>query len=60
MKRMLCGFLVLSCCVMSGCAESAYWYQRSVWGIDCRQDKLTNGQCTPVKKGGADAQAARP
>jgi hypothetical protein len=60
MKRLLCGMLVLAWCVLSGCADTAYWYQRTVWGIECRPDHLVNGSCTPTKKGSTDAQAARP
>jgi hypothetical protein len=60
MKRLLGGVLVLAWCLLSGCAEPSYWYQRTFWGIECRPDRLVNGYCTPVKKGSPDAQAARP
>ena len=32
-----------------GCSDVAYQYQRSVWGLDCRQAKLQNGQCVAVR-----------
>jgi hypothetical protein len=61
MKHLLSILLLLSCLALAGCADPAYWYQRTVWGIDCRPDHVQpNGQCTPVKKGSPDAQAARP
>jgi hypothetical protein len=41
--------LLLAC--LSGCSDAAYWQLRTFYGIDCRPEKLTNGQCTPVKKG---------
>ena len=40
--------------LLVGCGDLAHQYQRTVWGIDCRQDKLIHGQCAPVaatKKG---------
>ena len=40
--------------LLTGCGDIAHQYQRTVWGIDCRQDKLIHGQCAPVaaaKKG---------
>jgi len=48
--------------LFTGCADSAYWWQRTMMQIDCRPDKLTNGQCTSTSqaKGSGDVQAARP
>jgi hypothetical protein len=43
-------WLVCTLVVLSGCADSAYWWQRTAFGIDCRPDMLTSGQCTPVRK----------
>ena len=51
--------LVLSL-VLSGCMDVAQWQLRTFYGIDCRQEKLVNGQCVPVKKGGNDVQTAQP
>ena len=51
--------LVLSL-LFSGCMDVAQWQLRTFYGIDCRQDKLVNGQCVPVKKGGSDVQTAHP
>jgi hypothetical protein len=53
------GWLVLVL-LISGCADAAYWHQRTFYGIDCRPEKLTNGQCTPVQKGGASVKTAQP
>jgi len=51
--------LVLSL-LCSGCMDVAQWQLRTLYGIDCRQDKLVNGQCVPVKEGGSDVQTAHP
>lgn len=43
--------LLLLLCGLSGCADTAYWWQRTAFGIDCRPDHVqANGQCTPLKK----------
>ena len=57
--------LVLLCVTLgllsSGCADAAYWWQRTALQIDCRPEHLLpNGHCAPLKKGTGDAQAARP
>lgn len=41
---------VLLSAVLSGCADAAYWHQRTVFQIDCRPEKLLpNGHCAPVR-----------
>jgi hypothetical protein len=46
--------------LLSGCMDVAQWQLRTFYGIDCRQEKLVNGQCVPVKKGGNDVKTAQP
>jgi len=58
MQRVL-GLVVLAGC-LSGCMDVAQWQLRTFYGIDCRQEKLVNGQCVPVKKGGSDVKTAQP
>jgi hypothetical protein len=63
MQRHLCLLLVCVLFVslallLSGCMDIAQWQVRTFYGLDCRPEKLTpDGRCTPVKKGGTDAQA---
>ena len=49
-----CALFIGGCVLLlalSGCADSAYWWQRTAFNIDCRQGHLqSNGQCTPLKK----------
>ena len=47
----LLGLLLISS--LSGCADMAHRYTRTVWGVDCRQDKLQNGQCVATTSKGA-------
>ena len=42
------GLLVLS---LSGCAEMAHQTTR-LYGLDCRQEKLVNGQCISTEQKG--------
>jgi len=37
------GVVLLS--MLSGCGDMAHRYTRTVWGVDCRPEKLKNGQC---------------
>ena len=53
------GILVLTL-FLSGCSDLAYWNQRTFSGIECRPEKLHNGQCVPVKKGAAHVATTRP
>lgn len=41
--------LMLLAAMLGGCADISHKYQRSVWGIDCRQEKLVNGQCVAAR-----------
>ncbi len=45
---------------LSGCMDVAQWQLRTFYGLDCRQEKLVNGRCVPVKKGGGDVANAQP
>ena len=47
-------------CVLSGCMDVAQWQLRTFYGVDCRPEKLVNGQCVPVKKEGTDVKTAHP
>jgi hypothetical protein len=60
MKSLL--LLMIMCCLsLTACAEQAYWWDRTLFGIDCRPAYTDNGHCTPVPKGAkADAQTAHP
>jgi hypothetical protein len=51
--------LMLSLC-LSGCMDVAQWQTRTFYGVDCRQEKLVNGHCVPVKKGAPDVHTAHP
>jgi hypothetical protein len=51
--------LVLSL-LFSGCMDVAQWQARTFYGIDCREEKLVNGRCVPVKKGQTNAQTPQP
>jgi hypothetical protein len=44
----------------SGCKDVAQWQARTFYGIDCREEKLVNGRCVPVKQGEANAQTPQP
>jgi hypothetical protein len=46
--------------LLAGCADLAYWNAKTFYGIDCRPEKLQNGQCVPVKKGGSNVTTAQP
>ena len=35
---------------LSGCADMANGWQRTVLGIDCRPEKLQNGMCVSTAK----------
>jgi len=60
----LCGLVVLwllgLLLALSGCMDVAQWQLRTFYGVDCREEKLVNGRCVPVKKGGTDVQTAHP
>ena len=60
MSACLATLLVLGSLLFSGCMDAAQWQLRTFYGLDCRPEKLQNGQCVPVKKGEGNAQAARP
>src|SRR5215831_4921050 len=55
-------WLVLLTCglLLSGCMDVAQWQLRTFYGLDCRTEKLVDGKCVPVKKGGSDVQTAHP
>jgi hypothetical protein len=42
-------FLLALLVGLSGCGDLAHSYQRAVWGIDCRAEKLHNGQCVAAR-----------
>lgn len=48
--------------LLNGCSDAIYWWDRTLFETDCRPAvaATNNGHCVPVKKGGANAQAARP
>ena len=46
--------------LLNGCMDVAQWQLRTFYGLDCRTEKLVDGKCVPVKKGGSDVQTARP
>jgi len=47
--------------LLSGCMDVAQWQLRTFYGVDCREAKLVNGRCVPVKQGGNDVHTgARP
>jgi hypothetical protein len=46
--------------VLSGCMDVAHWQTRTFYGLDCRQEKLVNGQCVPVKKGDPHVKTVQP
>ena len=48
MKSLRIVVLLLSVLCL-GCADIAHKYQRTVFGIDCRQDKLQHGQCIAAR-----------
>jgi hypothetical protein len=54
--------LVVSCLwlALSGCMDVAQWQLRTFYGVDCREDKLVNGRCVPVKKAVPAEQPAPP
>jgi hypothetical protein len=56
----LIGALLSLCLILSGCMDVAQWQARTFYGVDCREEKLVQGHCVPVKKGSADVQTAHP
>jgi hypothetical protein len=60
MDRFLATLLVLGGLLLHGCMDIAQWQLRTFYGLDCRPEKLHNGQCVPVKKGEGHAQTAQP
>ena len=46
--------------LLSGCYDIATWQARTFYGLECRSDKLVNGQCVPVKKGDPNVQTVHP
>ena len=60
MDRFLATLLVLGGLLLSGCMDVAQWQLRTFYGLDCRTEKLVDGKCVPVKKGGSDVQTAHP
>jgi hypothetical protein len=55
MRRPLVCLVLLVSLILGSCADASYWYARTFYGIDCRPESLTNGQCVPVKKGDPNA-----
>ena len=43
----LLGILLIS--MLSGCGETAYWWQRTALQIECRPEKLQAGHCVPAR-----------
>ena len=56
MAACLATLLVLGSLLFSGCMDSAQWQLRTFYGLDCRPEKLQDGTCVPIQKGGADAK----
>jgi hypothetical protein len=52
--------LLLLNLALSGCMDVAHWQTRTFYGVDCRPEKLQNGNCVPVAKGTTNAQTAHP
>lgn len=48
MLRRLVG-LALLLVSLAGCADAAHWHSRTVFGLDCRPEKLHNGQCVATR-----------
>jgi hypothetical protein len=60
MHTYLCIITVVLSLILSGCYDIATWQARTFYGLECRSEKLVNGQCVPVKKGDPHAQTAHP
>jgi hypothetical protein len=55
--------LLLTCgLALTACMDVAQWQLRTFYGLDCRQEKLVDGKCVPVKapKGASDVHTAQP
>jgi hypothetical protein len=50
MRQALLVLLLLS--VLSGCADLIHGHSRTLFGVDCRPDKLRNGQCVETRAPG--------
>jgi hypothetical protein len=48
MYRRLVVLILLAISVM-GCGDIAHWHSRTVFGLDCRPEKLQNGQCVATR-----------
>lgn len=35
--------------ILAGCADVAHWQSRTLFGVDCRPEKLHNGQCVATR-----------
>jgi hypothetical protein len=42
-------FLLLLLVSLVGCGDLAHWHSRAVFGLDCRPEKLQNGQCVATR-----------
>jgi hypothetical protein len=60
MKTFACLIMLLCGLLMSSCMDVAQWQLRTFYGLDCRTEKLVDGKCVPVKKGGSDVRTAQP
>jgi hypothetical protein len=60
MKTSACLIMLLCGLLLSGCMDVAQWQLRTFYGLDCRTEKLVDGKCVPVKKGGNDVHTAQP
>ena len=60
MQNVLGILMLLASLCLSGCMDVAQWQARTFYGIDCREEKLVNGRCVPVKTGETNAQTPQP
>ena len=59
MPTFLVTLLVLGSLLLSSCMDVAQWQLRTFYGLDCRPEKLQNGQCVPVQKGESHVQGPK-
>jgi hypothetical protein len=46
MKRLLCLFALLT---LTSCADVSHLHSKYLFGLDCRPEKLQNGQCVATR-----------
>jgi hypothetical protein len=51
MKRRLYAALILvwMAGLLTGCADVVHWHSRTLFGVDCRPEKLQDGQCVAAR-----------